>query len=265
VSLPDQPIWLHADPARLDQVVVNLLTNAAKYTDPGGRIWLTVAREGDEAVLRVRDTGVGIDPELLPRIFDLFTQAEKSLDRSQGGLGIGLCLVQRLVEMHGGSVHADSTVGQGSEFVIRLPIAQPAPQAPSPDTPTSEAAPRSLRVLVVDDNVDLARSLASLLKASGHDVRTAHDGPRALEAAREFRPNAVLLDIGLPGMNGFEVAQRMRQEPILQNVVLVAMTGYGQETDRQRSQAAGFDHHLLKPADFALVQQVLATVRESPA
>jgi CheY-like chemotaxis protein/nitrogen-specific signal transduction histidine kinase len=265
VSLPDQPIWLHADPARLDQVVVNLLTNAAKYTDPGGRIWLTVAREGDEAVLRVRDTGVGIDPELLPRIFDLFTQAENSLDRSQGGLGIGLCLVQRLVEMHGGSVHADSTVGQGSEFVIRLPIAQPAPQAPSPGAPTSQAAPRSLRVLVVDDNVDLARSLASLLKASGHDVRTAHDGPRALEAAREFRPNAVLLDIGLPGMNGFEVAQRMRQEPILQNVVLVAMTGYGQETDRQRSQAAGFDHHLLKPADFALVQQVLATVRESPA
>ncbi len=160
VSLPPQPIWLHADAARLEQVVVNLLTNAAKYTDEGGHIWLTVQQEGDEAVLRVRDTGVGIAPELLPRIFDLFTQAERSLDRSQGGLGIGLALVQRLVEMHGGTVAASSALGQGSEFVVRLPVVPPpAPQPPSPPTETAEPTGPSLRVLVVDDNVDTAESL----------------------------------------------------------------------------------------------------------
>ena len=263
VSLPPQPIWLYADAARLEQVVVNLLTNAAKYTDEGGHIWLTVQQEGDEAVLQVRDTGVGIAPELLPRIFDLFTQAERSLDRSQGGLGIGLCLVQRLVEMHGGTVEVYSALGQGSEFVVRLPVMlTPAPQPPSPPEETAEPTGPSLRVLVVDDNVDAAQSLAMLLKESGHDVRTAHDGPTALEAALDYRPNVVLLDIGLPGLDGFEVAKRLRQQPVLQSVVLVAMTGYGQESDRQRSQEAGFDHHLVKPADFGKVQQILATVSE---
>ena len=236
VSVPTQAIWVHADAARLEQVVVNLLTNAAKYTDSGGQIWLTVQEEGEEAVMRVRDTGVGIAPEILPRIFDLFTQAERSLDRSQGGLGIGLALVQRLVEMHGGTVAASSTLGQGSEFVVRLPVVSPPqPQASSPPTETAQSTGRSLRVLVVDDNVDTVTTLALLVKESGHDVRTAYDGPAVLEAALDYRPNVVLLDIGLPGLNGFEIAKRLRQQPALQNAVLVAMTGYGRESDLQRS------------------------------
>jgi PAS domain S-box-containing protein len=260
LTLPPQPIWLYADAARLEQVVVNLLTNAAKYTDERGHIFLSVQQEGDEAVLRVQDSGVGIAPELLPRIFDLFTQAERSLDRSQGGLGIGLCLVQRLVEMHRGRVEANSSLGRGSEFVVRLPVGLTPAPSPSPSTEKAQPTGPSLRVLVVDDNVDAAQSLAVLLNSGGHDVRTAHDGPATLEAALDYRPNVVLLDIGLPGMNGFEVAIRLRQQPALGNVVLVAMTGYGQEADRQRSQEAGFDHHLVKPADFGKVQEILATV-----
>ena len=266
VSLPDKgAIWLNADAARLEQVVVNLLTNAAKYTDPGGHVWLTVQQEGEEAVLRVRDTGVGIAPEILPRIFDLFTQAERSLDRSQGGLGIGLALVQRLVEMHGGTVTASSTLGQGSEFVVHLPVVPPPePQATSPSTETAQPTGPSLRVLVVDDNVDTVTTLALLVKESGHEVRTAYDGSAVLEAALDYRPNVVLLDIGLPGFNGYEVAKQLRQQPTLKNVVLVAMTGYGQESDRQRSQKAGFDHHLVKPGDFGKVLQILASVSELP-
>ena len=266
VSLPTQAIWLHADAARLEQVAVNLLTNAAKYTDQGGHVWLTLEQEGEEAVLRVRDTGVGIAPDVLPRIFELFTQAERSLDRAQGGLGIGLALVQRLVDMHGGTVAVSSTVGQGSEFVVRLPVVPPPKPQPSlPPTEKAQPTGRSLRVLVVDDNVDTVTTLALLVKESGHDVRTAYDGPTVLEAALDYRPNVVLLDIGLPGLNGFEVAKRLRQQPALQNVVLVAMTGYGQESDRQRSQEAGFDHHLVKPGDLGKVLQILATVSELSA
>ena len=265
VSLPAPAIWVHADAARLEQVVVNLLTNAAKYTDPGGHVWLTVEQEGEEAVLRVRDTGVGIAPEVLPRIFDLFTQAERSLDRSQGGLGIGLALVQRLVEMHGGTVAATSVLGQGSEFVVRLPVvAPPPPQVSAPATATAPATGPSLRVLVVDDNVDTVTTLAMLVRESGHDVRKAYDGTTVVEAALDYRPNVVLLDIGLPGLNGFEVAKRLRQQPALQKAVLVAMTGYGQESDRKRSQEAGFDHHLVKPGDFGKVLQILTTVAELP-
>ena len=264
VSLPSQPIWLNADAARLEQVIVNLLVNAAKYTNEGGHIWLAIQPEGDECVLRVRDTGVGIAPELLPRIFELFTQADRSLDRSEGGLGIGLALVHRLVVMHGGRVTAHSAVGGGSEFVVRLPLV-PA-SAPPPMSATSEASETairtepSLRVLVVDDNADTVESLALLLKAAGYDVRTAFDGPTALEAALAYQPDAVLLDIGLPGLDGFEVARRMRREPVLERMVLVAMTGYGQETDRQRSREAGFDHHLVKPARIEQVQSLLADV-----
>ena len=262
VSLPPLPIWLNADAARLEQVVVNLLTNAAKYTDQGGRIWLTVQQEGAECVLRLRDTGVGIAPELLPRIFDLFTQAERSLDRSQGGLGIGLALVHRLVDMHGGKVEVISALGHGSEFIVHLPmVLTPALLAtPIPAMAVPGLSAPSLRVLVVDDNVDTAQTLAMLLKTSGHDVRTAHTGPAALEAAFDYRPNVMLLDIGLPGLNGYEVAKRIRQQPVLHAIVLVATTGYGQETDRQHSQEAGFDHHLVKPVDFAKVQQILGTV-----
>lgn len=265
VSLPPQPIWLNADAARLEQVVVNLLTNAAKYTDEGGHVWLTLQQEGEEAVLRVRDTGVGIAPEILPRIFDLFTQAEQSLARSQGGLGVGLALVQRLVEMHGGTVTASSALGQGSEFVVRLPVVPPPePQKSLPPTEKAKPTKPSLRVLVVDDNVDTVTTLAMLVQESGHDVRTAFDGTAVLEAALDYRPNVVLLDIGLPGLNGFEVAKQLRQQPTLKKVVLVAMTGYGQESDRKRSKDAGFDHHLVKPGDFGKVLQILATVAELP-
>jgi signal transduction histidine kinase/CheY-like chemotaxis protein len=263
VSLPPDPIWLDADAARLEQVVINLLTNAAKYTDEGGHIWLTVQQEDDECVLRVRDTGVGIAPELLPRIFDLFTQAERSLDRSQGGLGIGLALVQRLVEMHQGRVEAYSTLGQGSEFVVRLPVVlTPAPPLTSTTAEATKPTGPSLRVLVVDDNVDTAETLAMLLKDSGYDVRTAHDGPTALEAALGYRPDVAFLDIGLPGLDGFQLAERMRQQPILQKIVLVAMTGYGKESGRQRSQKAGFDHYLVKPTKFEKVQEILASFSE---
>jgi len=265
VSLPLNPIWLQADAGRLEQVLVNLLSNAAKYTGQGGKIWLTVEQEGEEAVQRVRDNGVGIAPEFLSRIFELFTQAERSLDRSQGGLGIGLALVQRLVEMHGGTVKASSVLGQSSEFVVRLPVAPPPDSQPSLSPPEmAQTTRQSLRVLVVDDNVDTVTTLAMLVQQSGHEVRTAYDGSSVLEEALDYRPNVVLLDIGLPGLNGFEVAKQLRQQPALQNVVLVAMTGYGQESDRQHSQEAGFDHHLVKPGDFGKVLQILEAVSELP-
>jgi PAS domain S-box-containing protein len=264
VSLPPEPVWIFADPARLEQVLVNLLTNAAKYTDDGGQVWLTVQQEGDACVIRVRDTGVGIAPELLPHIFDLFIQAERLQDRSEGGLGIGLSLVQRLVELHGGTVEATSVVGQGSEFVVRLPVAAPTMPEPEPAAAGPvELAPGRLRVMVVDDNVDMAQSMAMLVKAAGHEVRTFHDGPSMLEGALAYRPDAVLLDIGLPGMDGHEVARRIRQQPDLQRVVLVALTGYGQESDRQTSLDAGFDHHLTKPADFKDVHTILAAISQA--
>ena len=263
VSMPPQPVWVYADAARLEQVVVNLLTNAAKYTGVGGNIGLTVQLEGGAPVLRVRDTGIGIAPELLPHIFDLFTQAQRSLDRSQGGLGIGLCLVQRLVELHGGTVEVYSVLGQGSEFVVRLPMMLTSMlPSPPPAVETVRTSGKFCRVLVVDDNVDAAQSLAMLLEISGHEARMAYDGPTALAAAIDYQPDMVLLDIGLPDLDGYEVAKRIRQEPELKNIVLVAMTGYGRETDRQRSQEAGFDHHLVKPADFGKLQKILASVSE---
>ncbi|MCY2958984.1 MAG: PAS domain S-box protein [Planctomycetota bacterium] len=263
VSLPPEPIWLYADASRLEQVLVNLLTNAAKYTEEGGHIWLTIQREGDECVIRVRDTGVGITPALLPCIFELFTQGERSLDRSQGGLGIGLALVQRLTDLHGGRVEAHSTLGQGSEFVVRLPLQAPGTSHPPVSiTDSTQPVTRPLRVLVVDDNVDTAVSISMLLKASGHAVRTANDGISAVQAAIDYRPDVVLLDIGLPGLTGYEVAKRIRQIPALASAVLVAVTGYGQDSDRQRSQQAGFNHHLVKPARFEQLQQILATASE---
>ena len=261
VSAPSHPIWLQADPSRLEQVVVNLLTNAAKYTDPGGRIWLSVAQEGQEAVLRVRDTGIGIAADLLPRIFDLFTQAEKSLDRSQGGLGIGLCLVQRLVELHSGNVIVSSVLGQGSEFVVRLPVTSlDLPPLLPPQAKVVRPAGKFCCVLVVDDNVDAAQSMEALLAMEGHEVRVVHDGAAALEAVQSFPASVLLLDIGLPGLTGLEVARRIRQLPALKNLVLVALTGYGQESDRERTREAGFDHHLVKPADFDAVLNILENV-----
>jgi PAS domain S-box-containing protein len=258
VALPAQPVWLRADPARLEQVVTNLLTNAAKYTEPGGRVWLTAALGQDRVMVQVRDTGAGIAPDLLPHIFDLFTQAERTLDRSQGGLGVGLTLVKSLVEMHGGTIRAASGgLGQGSEFTLELPVL-PASAARPMETAGTPAAPTgSLRVMVVDDNWDAADSLAMLLRLTGHEVQTAHDGASALSAAGAFHPAVIFLDIGLPGMDGYQVAERMRRQPELAGVVLVALTGYGQEEDRRRSQAVGFDYHLVKPADPQQVLELL--------
>jgi PAS domain S-box-containing protein len=263
LSLSPTPIWLDADASRLEQVVVNLLTNAAKYTEQGGNIWIGLGQESFEAVLRIRDTGLGIAPELLPRIFDLFSQGERTIDRAQGGLGVGLALVHQLVQLHGGRVEALSVLGQGSEFVVRLPAVSSAPP-PSALSFAETARPRGngCRVLVVDDNVDSATSLALLLRRSGHDVRMAHDGPTAVQAALDDQPDVMLLDIGLPGFSGYEVAKRLRMQPGFQSLLLVAMTGYGQESDRQQSREAGFDHHLVKPANFAQVQKIVAEVVE---
>jgi PAS domain S-box-containing protein len=261
VVQPAAPAPLEADPARLEQVLSNLLNNAAKYTPPGGLVRLAGAVEGGQAVVRVRDNGIGIRPEMLPRLFEMFQQADRVPGRVSEGLGLGLSLVRSLVEMHGGSVSAHSAgAGQGSEFVVRLPLA---PGSPTPEPPTTTvAAPsevRPLRILIVDDNVDGANSLALLLRLEGHEVKVVHDGQAALEAAGEFRPEAVLLDIGLPrGMDGYEVAIRLRALPGLGSVLIVALTGYGQEEDRQRSSAAGFSAHLVKPVNLDLLREALA-------
>jgi CheY-like chemotaxis protein len=252
ISLPPEPLRVQGDAARLAQIMGNLLNNAAKFTEEGGHVWLTVAREGEEVVLRVRDTGIGIPPEMLSYIFDLFTQIDRSLDRSQGGLGIGLTLVRRLVELHHGSVFATSGgPNQGSEFIVRLPLlSQAEPPEPSANGASKPPARfRCYRILLVDDNVDGADSLAKLLKLSGHDVHVAYDGPTAIQAATALLPDLVLLDIGLPGMDGYEVARHLRQQPDLKDVPLVAVSGYAREEDRLRSQQAGFNHHLVKPLD----------------
>jgi PAS domain S-box-containing protein len=254
VSLPKEPVRLRGDVIRLAQVVSNLLSNAAKYTEEGGHIWLIADVEQGEIVVRVRDDGMGIPAAFLPYIFDLFTQAERSLDRSQGGLGIGLALVRSLVELHGGRVQAFSSgPGMGSEFVIYLPLLTEEIREPE----VGRAVPRHSglmpsahhRVLVVDDNIDSAESMALLLKLGGHEVQLAHDGQAALDIARMFQPNVVLLDIGLPRMDGYEVARRLRNDPALQKTVLIALTGYGQAEDRRQSKMAGFDHHFIKPVD----------------
>ncbi len=267
VDLPVDPVWLDADPTRLEQVVVNLLNNAAKYTDDGGQIFLKVRIERHEMVLSVRDTGVGIDLKQFPDIFDIFTQADRSLDRSQGGLGIGLALVQRLVDMHRGSVEVHSEgLGRGSEFTIRLPLTIAAASEPPPAPTKSADRPVPVgRVLVVDDNEDSVEIMAKLLRLSGYDVQTAYTGPAALEAATAHRPDVVLLDIGLPGLNGYEVARHLRQDPQFKEVRLVAMTGYGDDADRQLAKEAGFDKHVVKPVSFPMVEEILTTLLSSKA
>jgi signal transduction histidine kinase/CheY-like chemotaxis protein len=259
VSLPP-PVVLDADLTRLAQAVSNVLNNAAKYTDRGGRIWLTAERQGSDAVISVRDTGMGIPAEALPHLFEMFTQADRHGDRSRGGLGIGLALVRRLVEMHGGSVAAHSDgPGLGSEFVIRLPaVVEQEPRRGATAPEGTSAAPAALRVLVVDDNWDAAASLGVVLRRAGHDTRTAHDGFEAVALAEQFRPDVVLLDIGLPKLNGLDVARHIREQSWGQRMVLIATTGWGQTADRVKSQAAGFDHHLVKPIDPATLLGVLA-------
>ena len=262
VSLPPEPIYLHADPARLAQVFGNLLNNACKYTEPGGRIWLTAERQGSVVVVSVKDTGLGIPPDKLASIFEMFTQIDRSLERSQGGLGIGLTLVKRLVEMHGGSVEAYSEgQGRGSEFMVRLPILIEKPKAKTPE-PTAEQTPTTAhRILVVDDNRDAATSLAMLLKLTGNETQTAHDGLEAVEVAAAFRPDVVLLDISLPKLSGHDVCRRIRQQSWGKNMVLVALTGWGQDEDRRQSKDAGFDHHMVKPVDFTALMSLLADVK----
>jgi CheY-like chemotaxis protein len=255
VSLPTHSLWVDADPARMEQVVVNLLNNAAKYTDPGGLIRLTVSREGEEAVIVVRDSGVGIAPELLPHIFELFTQVDGSLGRSYGGLGIGLALASNLVEMHEGRLQATSGgLGKGCEFTVKLPML-PEPSAPQTKTFLAAQHPaggRSLRVLVVEDNVDAGDSLSLLLRLHGHEVLVARTGPMALEMATQTMPEVILLDIGLPGMDGYEVARRLRENPAFQDVKLCGLTGFTpSEADRQRQQETGFDHYFVKPVELA--------------
>lgn len=265
ISLPAEPVRLEADPTRLEQILCNLLNNAAKYTPRGRHIWLTAQREGDEAVLRVRDDGVGIPHELLSHVFDLFMQADRSLDRSQGGLGIGLTLVRSLVEMHGGSVEAHSDgLGKGSELVVRLPALAAAPEgqlAKAPSGGGEAEVPCSRRVLLVDDNKDAARLISLLMEMDGHEVRVVHDGPSALATVVEYQPEVILLDIGLPGMDGHEVARQLRQKEGLPRPVLIALTGYGQEQDRQRAWEAGFDHHLVKPVDLGELKRMVTTAR----
>lgn len=258
-SLTPIPIQLLADPARLAQVISNLLNNAAKYTPEGGRIELIALAEGHEAVITVRDTGVGIPPQILPHIFDLFIQANRSLDRSEGGLGLGLSLVRNIVEMHGGHVQAASAgPGRGSEFTVRLPIlAAGAPTAPAAAAAPSHSDAPHRRILVVDDNPDVARSFTLLLETLGHEVQTVYSGAEALIRVREFHPEVVFLDIGLPGMNGYEVARRLRSEH-QQALRLIALTGYGREDDRCRATEAGFDHYLLKPVAIEALEVLLA-------
>ena len=262
--LPGRPLVLDADPVRLSQVIANLLNNAAKYTPAGGQIGLTLGCEDDQAVVSVRDTGMGIPADMLPQVFDMFAQVDRTLDRAQGGLGIGLSLARNLVLLHNGTIEARSAgPGQGSEFVVRLPLApergsgvEPGPSAE--DWSSKVIAAR--RILVVDDHRDAADSLGLLLQFLGNDVRIAHDGPEALEAVRAYRPGIVLLDIGMPGMDGYEVARRLRAQPELEGLALVALTGWGQEEDRRRSCAAGFDHHLVKPVDLPALQALLASL-----
>jgi PAS domain S-box-containing protein len=258
IELPAQQATLVADPVRLAQVFANLLQNACKYTPPGGRLSIVARVDGDRASVAVRDDGVGIPSDMLGRIFDMFTQVEPSLDRAQGGLGIGLTLVKRLVEMHGGAVEARSEgPGRGSEFVVHLPLAVDEPSAPAPSpAPAATPSPKA-RILVVDDNRDSATSLVMLLKLSGHDARAAFDGLEAVQAARQWQPQVILLDLGLPKLNGYEAARQIRQQPGGEQVVVVALTGWGQDDDRRKSAEYGFDRHFVKPVEHAELMRFL--------
>ncbi len=263
LDLPAEPLCVDADVTRIAQVVANLLNNAAKYTEPGGDIRLTVSSGESDVAISVQDNGVGIPAPMLPQIFEMFTQVDRSLERSQGGLGIGLTLVKRLVEMHGGTVEARSQGhGQGSEFVIRLPLLKAAPEdsPPPADGELAAGASGRRRILVADDNVDSAVSLTLMLEFMGNEVRTAHDGIEAVAAAAEFRPELILLDIGMPGMNGYDACREIRRQPWGQGTVIAALTGWGQDEDKRRSREAGFDQHLIKPVEPAALDRLLASL-----
>lgn len=260
VAVPDEGLRLGADPARLTQVFSNLLQNAAKYTEPGGHILIEAERAGNAAILRVRDSGNGIPAELLPRIFDLFVQGGQSLARTQGGLGVGLSVARSLVALHGGTIDARSEgLGRGSEFTVRLPLLQTELARSGEEPPTVGQPGRSYRILMVDDNEDAVGMLAEFARSAGHEVTIAHDGPEALRAVQQFVPDLALLDIGLPVMDGYELARRLRQQQKLAGLRLVAVTAYGQDSDRQRAREAGFDQHIVKPLT---VERFLSLLQE---
>jgi CheY-like chemotaxis protein/two-component sensor histidine kinase len=256
-------LMVDGDHTRLAQVVSNLLTNAAKYTETGGHITIQAGRDGAEIVLSVRDTGIGIPSELLPNVFDLFVQGRQSVERSHGGLGLGLTIVRSLVTLHGGTVSVRSEgLGRGSEFTVRLPAAPVrAADIAGAHLPNAvaEYPPTGLRLLVVDDNEDAAEMLGQALALKGHHARVVHDGPAAIRAAEEFRPDVALLDIGLPVMDGYEVGERLRSLDGFQHLRLIAITGYGQDADRARSRAAGFESHLVKPIDLDVLDELLTS------
>jgi signal transduction histidine kinase/ActR/RegA family two-component response regulator len=264
VEQPDPPLPVEVDPVRTVQIVTNLLNNAIRYTSPPGRITLTLRREDGQATVRVRGTGIGIAAVMLPRVFDLFAQADTSLDRPQGGLGVGLALAKRLVALQGGSIQAHSDgLGKGSEFIVRLPLAQSV--APPPQPMAAPVEPRVGRhVLLVEDNADALEALALLLTDLGHQPLKAGDGPAALRLAVEEKPDAYLIDIGLPGMDGYELARRLRQMPVAEHALLIALTGYGSPEYKERAREAGFDAHLTKPADVEQLRRLLIPP-EAPA
>ncbi len=272
ISLPPQPMLLDADLVRLAQVIANLLNNAAKYTNQGGQIWLQVRQEGDEAIISVRDNGLGIPPPMLPRVFDMFAQADRNLSHSQGGLGIGLALAKSLVQMHGGRIEAHSAgPGTGSEFIVRLPLAEdtarPRPKPPAAPVPAPQCELPVRRILVVDDTRAAAYTLGRLLEAMGQQVKVVFDGAEAVYIARSERPDIVISDVAMPGVDGYQLAQRLRREPQLSEMVLVALTGYGQDSDRREALEAGFDYHLIKPVDFHALRDLLASLsgRRAPS
>jgi signal transduction histidine kinase len=263
LDMPDAPIWLDADLMRLSQVVSNLLNNAAKYTPEGGAILLSTRREGNEAVVTVSDNGVGIPSDMLPRVFDLFTQVRDNLDRSHGGLGIGLALVKQLVEMHGGSIAAESAgPGKGSAFRLRLPVMELAPASPDVIEPDSRLSPHktALKVLIVDDNVDVAQTMGWMLETIGHDYRMVHESKLAVQTAQDYRPDAILLDIGMPGMDGYAVCRALREQTLFDDTVIIAQTGWGQTQARAAPGESGFNHHLVKPVTMDRLEELLADI-----
>jgi len=257
VILPPEPLWTDADRIRLPQLLANLLNNSAKYTDEGGSITLSVARLESHIVVNVRDTGIGMNEEALANVFELFAQAAGTSHAVQGGLGVGLSLARSIAELHGGVLTAHSEgLGKGSQFVLRLPATE-APAAQSDDSATQPEPGMRQRILVVDDNVDAAESLGTMLAYSGHDVRVAHGGVEALTAAREFAPNVMILDLGMPEMDGYEVAKAVRSDPRITATRLIALSGYGQPDDRRRTADVGFDEHLVKPVEHDVLNAAL--------
>ena len=263
LDVSTSPIYVNADLIRMAQVLSNILNNAAKYTEPGGQIRLSAFRQGDDAVVKIIDNGIGIPPDMLPSIFDTFTQVNRRLDRSQSGLGIGLSIVKTLVEMHNGSVEATSEgIGKGSQFIVRLPIVLSVVESGS-DVEQTRGPSGACRVLVVDDNRDAAASLAMMLRVMGNESKTAHDGLEAIEVAASYRPDIMFIDIGMPNLNGYETARKIREQPWGKTMVLAALTGWGQDDDRRKSEEAGFDYHLVKPAEPSLVEKILTSTAES--